>query len=383
MAEAIIASRLFDGFSTFGPRAILIEAGRILDILQPDAVPINVTVTELPNGLLSSGLIDLQVNGGGGVLFNNDPTVSALQTMAEAHGYAGVSRIVPTLISDSPEVTKRAIEAVKGAQKRKISGLLGIHIEGPFLNTERNGAHQQTHLRSIQEEDWRWIEHSKISPTIITLAPEKVSVSDINRLTKLGIKVNAGHTNANYAEAQAAVAAGVSGFTHLFNAMSPLTTREPGAAGAGLMLDEAWVWVIADGHHVHPQLLQLTRRAKPEGKLMLVSDAMATVGVDATQQPIAFELYGETITQEGQRLINSQGRLAGSAISLADAIYYAVNTLDWPLTEVIAMASRYPAEYLGVQQDFGRLQQGVVADLTWFEDDGRIRGMWRAGQRVI
>lgn len=382
MKYAVIAPMLFDGLSSTATQALLINGQHVEKIVSSADVPHGYETVQLTHGMLAPGLLDLQVNGGGGVLFNNQPSPEGLFQMADAHAAAGVARIMPTVITDDPQITRKAVIAARKAHVDLYQGLLGIHIEGPFFNTERNGVHSEKHLRQFAANDWAWIEEASWMPCIITLAPEQVPVSIIRRMVDIGIRVSAGHTNSTFDEVRTAMNAGLSGVTHLYNAMSPLISREPGAVGAGLTLDPLWCWVIADGHHVHPQALHLARRAKPTGKLILVSDAMATIGMSTEQGPPAFTLYNERIEVANGRLINSQGRLAGSAISLADAVRYVVETLGWPKTEAIAMASLYPAEFLGVDDQFGSLRPGRIADLTWFDDAMNVVGLWRAGQRL-
>ncbi|MEX2320775.1 MAG: N-acetylglucosamine-6-phosphate deacetylase, partial [Saccharospirillum sp.] len=257
--------------------------------------------------------------------------------------------------------------------------ILGIHVEGPFFSNERNGVHHQDQLRKLETADWQWLERAATIPGIVTLAPEQVAVADIQRMASLGLRVSAGHTNAMFDEVNAAINAGLSGFTHLFNAMRPQTGREPGVVGAALASDESWCGVIADGIHVHPASLRLALKAKPKGKVYLVSDAMATIGSVDKQ----FRLYGEWISEVDGRLINAAGRLAGSAISLVDAVRYCCEHLQVPVDEAIAMASRYPAEYLGIDDRYGSLRPGRMADLTWFDDTLNVKGLWRAGRRLV
>lgn len=383
MKYAVVAPYTFDGQMLGRKKALLINGQFIEKVVPVTSIPNSYDTVELSHGLLAPGLIDLQVNGGGGVMFNGTPTTQGLHQMADAHASAGVARIVPTVITDNVEVTKEAVEAAYQAQKSLRSGLLGIHIEGPFFSHERKGVHSKKYLRQLEEEDWDWIARASIMPCIITLAPEQVSVSEIKRMVSLGVRVSAGHSNCTFETMRDAADVGLSGVTHLYNAMSPLTSREPGLVGAGLTMDSIWCWVIADGHHLHPQSLQLAHQMKPKGKLILVSDSMATVGMSSDTEKPWFDLYGEHIEVSGNKLVNSLGQLAGSAISLADAIRYVVQTLGWSKTDAIAMASLYPAEYLGVENSFGSLRPNRVADLTWFDDSMNVVGLWRAGHRVF
>ncbi|MEP4547750.1 MAG: N-acetylglucosamine-6-phosphate deacetylase [Saccharospirillum sp.] len=379
MHTALIAPAVFDGFERLGTSALLIEGDTLVGRVSPSDIPSHYAAETLQGGLLAPGLLDLQANGGGGALLNNDPSLSTLKTMAEGHARKGVARILATVISDTRMVTEQAVDAAIAASADPHFGILGIHVEGPFFSNERNGVHHQDQLRKLEAADWQWLERAATIPGIVTLAPEQVAVADIQRMASLGLRVSAGHTNAVFDEVNAAIHAGLSGFTHLFNAMRPQTGREPGVVGAALASDETWCGVIADGIHVHPASLRLALKAKPRGKVYLVSDAMATIGSVDKQ----FRLYGEWISEVDGRLVNAAGRLAGSAISLVDAVRYCCEHLQVPVDEAIAMASRYPAEYLGIDDRFGSLRAGRMADLTWFDDAMNVKGLWRAGLRLV
>lgn len=379
MYTALVAPNVFDGHERHGASAILIDNQHLVGRVPVAEVPSHYQVETLPEGVLVPGLIDLQVNGGGGVLLNNDPTAEGLEAMARGHASAGVARIMATAISDRREITSQVVDASVAASKDLNSGILGVHIEGPFFSPERNGVHRKAVLRHIEPKDWDWIRNAATVPAILTLAPEQVDPEDIRKMVDLGLRVSAGHTNATHLEVVRAIEAGLSGFTHLFNAMRPMSGREPGVVGTALSSRETWCGIIADGIHVHLESLRLAFNAKPRGKVYLVSDAMATIGAELKE----FELYGETIREVDGRLVNAEGRLAGSAISLADAVRFCVTELKLPFDEAVSMASRYPAEYLGVDDRYGSLLPGRVADLTLFDDQMSVTGLWRAGQRLI
>jgi len=379
MHTAVIAPNIYDGFERHGPSAILIEDRRIVGRVPEGEIPSHYNVERLPGGILTPGLIDLQVNGGGGVLLNNNPTAEGLVAVAAGHASAGVARVLATVISDKREVTSEFVDAGVTAAGDPDSGILGVHIEGPFFSPDRNGVHRRAVLRTLDESDWRWIRQAATVPAILTLAPEQVDPDDIRKMVELGIRVSAGHTNATHADVVRAIDAGLSGFTHLFNAMRPMSGREPGVVGTALSSPDTWCGIIADGIHVHLESLRLAFNAKPRGKMYLVSDAMATIGA----REKTFELYGETIREVDGRLVNAEGRLAGSAISLTDAVRFCVTELKLPFDEAVTMASRYPAEYLRVDDRFGSLLSGRMADLTWFDDQLNVTGLWRAGQRLI
>lgn len=378
MHTALIASSLFDGVDRHGPSALLLEGDTVRGRVAVAEVPSHYRREELNGGVLMPALLDLQVNGGGGVLFNNQPDADALAAMAQGHASAGVARILATLISDRLAVTAAGVAAAVEAASDLHSGILGVHVEGPFFSQERNGVHHSNWLRRLDDADWDWLQQAAKVPAIITLAPEQIDPVDIQRMVALGLNVSAGHTNASHDEVRRALAAGLSGFTHLYNAMRPMTGREPGVVGTALADGNSWCGIIADGIHVHPTSIQLALHAKPRGKLYLVSDAMATLGASKK----TFALYGETIRENNGRLVNAAGKLAGSAISLADAVRYCVRTLGLSLDEAVTMASRYPAEYLRIDDRFGSLRAGRVADISWFDDDLNVQGLWRAGKRL-
>lgn len=374
--KTISTSRLFDGSEWLDNVTIVIEDCRIIDIVDIRNAPGSNSSHNLFKGFVAPGLLDLQVNGGGGLLFNNEPTFQNLKVIADGHASAGTARIMPTVITDKPDITKKAIKSAIEANNNLPLGTVGVHVEGPFFSSERRGVHREEDIRRLTAEDWPWIEMASSIPSIITLAPEMVSLDIIRVMGELGINVCAGHTNATYEEMALAIEAGVSGFTHLFNAMSPLTSREPGVVGAALLDADTWCGVIADGVHVHPSSLQVAMKLKPSGKVFLVSDSMATIGSGTN----SFELYGEHIVKRNSRLVNSLGRLAGSAISLLDAVKYCHRVLGVELGEAIAMASKYPAEFIGQSGNYGSIRVGAVADVTWFDDSLNVLGVWRAGE---
>lgn len=378
MRTAVISPRVFDGQSMLADHAVLYDDSLILAVVPVESVPADFDVIDLKTGVLAPGFLDLQVNGGGGQLLNNAPHPETMEFMAAAHGRCGVARIMPTLISDAPEVIRRLVDAWRQHPKDTTSGLLGLHVEGPFFSAARRGVHQSRFLRPLAREDWHWIETLAQGPAILTLAPERLAPDDIRRISQLGIRVCAGHTAASFEQMVTASEAGLTGITHLFNAMEPLQARVPGVAAAALTRPELYSGIIADGHHVHDAMLNLARQSCRD-RLFLVSDAMATVGSDDT----AFTLYGETIVERAGVLQSEEGRLAGSAISLADAVRYAVHTLHWPVEEVLAMATRVPALFMGLNHQVGSLRTGNLSDLTWLDDQMTVAGLWRAGKRVF
>lgn len=325
---------------------------------------------------LAPGFIDVQVNGGGGVLFNNAPTPEAIATIGRAHRRFGTTGFLPTLISDGRAVMRQAIEATRAAIAQGVPGVLGIHLEGPFLAPERKGTHDAARFRVPDLDDA--IETTALDNglTLVTLAPERVAPEIIGAMVARGAIVCAGHTAASGAQTRAGLDAGIRGFTHLFNAMTPMQGREPGVVGAALDDAESWCGVIVDGAHVHPTSLRVALAAKPRGKLILVTDAMPMVGADDP----SFQLYGETITAVDGVVRNAAGALAGSALDMASAVRNCVHLLGLPLDEACRMASQYPAQFLGIDQRCGRIAPGLRADLVAFDHALRVQQTWIAGR---
>ncbi len=359
--------------------ALVIEDGRITALVS-DAAPQLGSAAEqvdLGGGWLLPGFIDAQVNGGGGVLFNNTPDVESLRTLAAAHRRFGTTALLPTLISDDVQVMRKAIDATRAAIEQGVPGVIGIHLEGPYIAPARKGTHDANKFRVPDADEIAMAASLDNGVTLLTLAPERVPLESIRALVERGVIVAAGHTAATYEEARAGLDAGIRGFTHLYNAMSPLTGREPGAVGAALEDRDSWIGIIADGVHVHPGSLRVALAAKPSGKVMLVTDAMSPVGADSP----SFELYGEVITVVDGVVRNAAGALAGSALDMATAVRNAVNLLGLPLDEAARMASRYPARFLNVDDRLGEIAAGYQADLVLLDDALQVRATWIRGQR--
>ncbi len=374
MKYALSGARIFDGFCFHDNAVLQIENGRIVAIADQSVVPDDYDLIQLNGGILSPGFIDLQINGAGGAQFNNAPDLSTLSTMASAMLPFGVTNILPTVITDDVTVTNRAVEVAIEA-KDKVTGILGVHVEGPFFSLQKNGVHRSDKIRTPNEQDWSWLNKLATLPAILTLAPEQVDTATIERIAKLGVRICAGHTNGCYDDVINAHRAGLRGFTHLYNAMRPMTGREPGVVGAALELKDTWAGLISDGIHVHNTTMKLAIEAKGYDKIFLVSDAMATAGSDQK----TFELYGETIEEMNGQLVNAEGKLAGSAITLADAVKYCAKTLALPLEQVLAMASRVPAQFMQLSDQVGTFVPGAAADICLLNDELDVQQVWQAG----
>ncbi len=359
-------------------RTLLVRDGRIEAVLGAREVVGTDRVVDLRGGLLAPGFIDCQVNGGGGELFNDDPSVSTIAAIARAHRTFGTTGFLPTLISDDLDAVARAMDAVREAIARRVPGVLGIHVEGPFLNEQRRGVHDASKLRPLDATAIKLLARPLGGVTMVTLAPECTTPQSIRALSEAGVIVSAGHTNATFAELQPALRAGLRGFTHLFNAMSPLGSREPGAVGAALADPSSWCGLIVDGHHVHPEVMKLALRAKRHERFMLVSDAMPTVGAPVK----TFELNGRSITADGNKLVDDEGRLAGADLDMASAVRNAVSMLGLPLVDAIRMASANPADFLALR-DVGRIAPGQRANLVLLDDELQVRDTWIDGVASI
>lgn len=372
MTHSIIsANQIFDGFM-FHPQAqLVVEHGKVVAI-----DPIDGSAGLHIDGTIAPGFVDLQVNGGGGVLFNSTPTLEGIKTIIAAHRQFGTTAMLPTLISDTVEVMTQASDAIAQAIEQHVDGVLGIHFEGPHLSIAKKGAHSEQFIRGISDPEWAILSRGDLGQIQVTIAPENVAVADIKRMVALGIKVFLGHSNADYATAQAALDAGADGFTHLFNAMSPFTSREPGMVGAALLNDPAVCGLIVDGHHVDYASCRLALKTKPEGKLLLVTDAMPVVGSNIER----FAFFDREVIRTGSRLNSTTGELAGSALDMATAVRNTHRYLQQPLDVALKMASLYPAQYLGLAADIGQLQVGAQADFVALNDDLSVIRSWVAGR---
>ncbi len=355
-------------------KTLLVRDGRIEALLNSRETLGADRDIDLAGDLLVPGFIDCQVNGGGGALFNDDPSVSTIATIANAHRTYGTTGFLPTLISDDLDVVARGMDAVRDAIRAGVPGVLGIHVEGPFLNEERRGVHDASKLRELDGAAVKLLSQPVGGVTMVTLAPERTTPRFIRELTEAGVIVSAGHTNATFDELQPAFAAGLRGFTHLFNAMSPLGNREPGAVGAALAHETSWCGLIVDGHHVHPEVMKIALRAKRRDRFMLVSDAMPSVGAEAKD----FVLNGRPITVEGNRCVDEDGRLAGADLDMASAVRNCVHLLGLDLAEAVRMASANPAEFLALR-NVGRLAGGQRANLVRLDGDLRAVATWIDG----
>lgn len=376
MPTAFINGRILTDAGVEEGLAVLIEGDRITAVARRPEVRLDgAEVIDLDGKLLLPGFIDTQVNGGGGVLFNREPTVDTIAEIGRVHRQFGTTGFLPTLVSDDLDVVAEAIAATREAIAAGVPGVLGLHIEGPFLNEARRGVHDASKIRNLDGDAFRLLTTPTGGRTLITLAPEKTTPQMIRALTEAGVIVSAGHSDATYAQVREALNNGLTGFTHLFNAMSQLTVREPGVVGAALDDDESWCSIIVDGHHVDPVVLRLALRLKRQDRFMLVTDAMPSVG-SATK---SFSLLGRRITVRNGICVDEDGTLAGSDIDMATAVRNSIRLLRVDLVEAVRMASTYPAAFLGLSNGHGKVSARYRADFALADDELNVSRTWVGG----
>jgi N-acetylglucosamine-6-phosphate deacetylase len=375
MVRALVNGRVLAGGHWMEGQAVVIDGDRIAAIVAEFEVPVDVERIDLGSGTLLPGFIDTQVNGGGDVLFNDDPSVAGIAAIGAAHRRFGTTGFLPTLISDNLDVMAAAIDAVDAAITAGVPGVLGIHLEGPLLNPARRGIHSAEKIRAMSPEAMAVLTRPGRGKRMVTLAPETVEPGCIRQLAKAGIIVSAGHTEADCATVMRALDHGLRGFTHLFNAMSPLTSREPGTVGAALYDDKSWCGIIVDGFHVDPLVFRLALRAAPLRRFMLVTDAMPSVG--GTKE---FRLNGETIQARDGKCVSASGTIAGSDLDMATAVRNCVELLGLSLEQASMLASTNPAAFLGLDGEIGSIAPGYRADLVLLDEQMQVVECWIGGE---
>lgn len=358
-----------------GPRSVEITDGIIVALHEPGEAPAGLPARQLPaDSLLAPGFIDTQVNGGGGVLLNDDPSVETVRAMAAAHRRFGTTGLLPTLITDAPDRLTR-LAAIVG-EALAVPGVLGFHLEGPFLSPARKGIHPPQHIRLPDEAEIALLTRfGTAGRSLLTLAPEQVDGAVLKRLAAAGLRIAIGHSDATAAEVAAAVDDGATAVTHLFNAMSQMTPRAPGVVGATLADERLFAGIICDGLHVDPVTLRAAFHAKGRDRLMLVTDAMSLIGSDET----SFLLHGRAIKLEDGRLTDAQGTLAGAHLGMIEAVCNAVRLMGVTIEDALIMASRTPACFLGLDKELGRIAPGYRADLVAF-DATSVLATWIDGR---
>ncbi|GAC16598.1 N-acetylglucosamine-6-phosphate deacetylase [Aliiglaciecola lipolytica] len=366
------AQRLFNGEHILDNVRLGVENGKICTL---ESHPQS---TDIPlNGLVSAGFIDTQVNGGGGVLFNQQPTLDALRQMRQAHSLFGTTAMLPTLITDNLDCMQQAANAIAEAIRINEPGILGVHFEGPHLSIPKRGIHSSDEIRPLSDEEMQVFCRQDLGKVMVTVAPENVTPAQISELVSCGVFVALGHSNADIDTVLKAIDAGASGFTHLFNAMSGLTGRNPGMVAAALHEQRVTCGLIADELHVHPYNCRLAFQCKGWQKLMLVTDAMAHVGAEVNTLP----WLDTHIIRDGDKLTLPDGTLAGSALDMATAVRNVHKNMGIALEPTLNMASLTPAEFLGCSQ-MGRLAVGNAADFVLLDEHFVSQGCWIGGVQV-
>ncbi|MEM9633808.1 MAG: N-acetylglucosamine-6-phosphate deacetylase [Pseudomonadota bacterium] len=376
---AFICHRVFDGEKIRSNAALLVEAGCVSGISSPEDIPEAFHQVILDEGIVAPGLIDLQVNGGGGLMLGDAESVADIERICDAHVRLGTTALTPTLITDSPEVTRKVVELGIEAWKDRVPGFQGLHLEGPHLFAGRKGAHDANLIRPMNDEDVRLYLRAadQLPNLIITLAAETVRPDQIATLSGAGVHISLGHSGASYEECSIAVDAGASCVTHLYNAMSPLQHREPGMVGAALDLGGLSAGLIADGVHVDPVAIKIALKSKTgPGRIFLVTDAMSQTGTDVT----SFFLGGREIFRSDGMLKLADGTLAGADIDLPSSLRYLTEVVKVDLETALAMATRYPADFL--EKPIGRFSEGQPADFVHLGDDFSVNSVWMKGQMV-
>jgi N-acetylglucosamine-6-phosphate deacetylase len=373
--HAVAARTVFDGVTLHDHAAVVIDGALIAAVVARLDLPAAMLVRDLPDrSWLAPGFIDIQVNGGGDLLFNDSPTSETIRTIAAAHRRFGTTALLPTLISDSAAKMKAAMDAVDAVLDVE-PAILGIHFEGPFLSPEKAGVHDPNFFRQPNTDDVALLTAKRPGVTLVTLAPEQVAPGFIAELVGAGVRVALGHSMASYAQTVTAMAEGLTGFTHLFNAMRPLETREPGPIGAALEAANAYYGLIVDGIHVAPATLRLALRGA--GHPILVTDAMLPVGGARS----SFMLNGETITVRDGRCARADGTLAGACLDMATAVRNCVRLLNVPLAAALRFAATHPAQFLGLGDRLGRLAPGYRADMVALDGATvEVLDSWCAGR---
>jgi N-acetylglucosamine-6-phosphate deacetylase len=374
--RAVLADRVFDGRVWQRDTAVMVRDGRIVGLASPGEIPSGWTPSRVPEGVfVTAGFIDLQVNGGGGVLLNDQPTADGMRAIARAHRRYGTTACLPTLITDTREQMRSAIAAARSVAGS--DGVLGLHLEGPFISPQRPGVHRPDRIVQPRAGDLEQLcELAGAGRSLVTLAPECVPAGFVMTLASAGIRVSIGHSEASAAIVAQAVAEGATGVTHLFNAMPPFSARAPGIVGTALSERRLTAGLIVDGIHVDPVSVRTAFVAKGADRIALVTDAMPTVGTSLD----GFNLVGRAIKLVGDRLTTEEGALAGAHLDMASAVRNAVRLAKVPLEDALRAASLTPAQFLGIENERGAIVPGARADLVALTDTLAVAATWVDGE---
>lgn len=358
ITKAFVGAKIHDGRKLYADHALVVGKGDLLSVRPKGSLPQGCPTHVLKGGIIMPGFVDLQVNGGGGVMFNDDQSVRALRTIAQAHQATGTAALLPTLITDTIERTREAIDAVEQAIADGVGGIVGIHLEGPHLSVARKGAHDPNLIRTMTDEDLAILQDAadRLPNVMVTLAPENATSDQIKILSDAGIVVSLGHTDADFATCMGAFDAGARCVTHLFNAMSQMGNREPGLVGATLVRDDICAGLIADGIHVHPATIRAALAACDHfERIFLVTDAMATAGSSIQR----FSINGRDVFRKDQRLTLADGTLAGADLEMPRAIAVMRDQVGDSETLAMRRATSAPTALLREPGQFGRLAKGL------------------------
>ena len=374
---ALTNVRIFDGERFIAGHAVLVEGGKVAGVVANADLPNDIATEDLGGKLLVPGFVDVQVNGGGGIMFNDDQSVDALKTIVAGHRKYGSTTLMPTLITDRFEVMQEAADSIESAISQNVPGVRGVHFEGPYFSLARRGVHLEEYIRDVDDGAYDLFTRKGLGAVIVTLAPEEVPAQFISSLNEAGVRVCAGHTSATYDQAAAGFDAGVTGVTHLYNAMPPMMNREPGLIGAAYDRGDIYCGLIVDGIHLHHATTRSVFASLPTHKVMLVTDAMATVGAKVK----SFNLYGTQIAVKDGVLATEEGRLAGSDLDMMEAVRITRDEVGVDFAETLRMASLYPATYLGLDDQIGRIAKGYDADFALIDEtSNKVTRTWIKGE---
>lgn len=380
MEQLFSVNKVLSGNDWLHNQQVVIANGEIKEIKpQEDVEHVQVNNTGAASLTMIPGFIDIQVNGGGGRLFNFQPDLETLIKMTQSHGRFGTTALLPTLITDEYDVMQQSADTIAEAVAEEIPGIIGVHFEGPFLSKDKKGIHPAEHIRSISDKELALLTRKDLGKVLVTLAPENVSADIIKELTTEGVKVCLGHSNASHEQVLAAIEAGADGFTHLFNAMSPMTSREPGMVGTALSQPHTCAGLIVDHQHVHPEMSKLAIRCKGPENIFLVTDAMGHVGYNGDALPY----FDTLISRVENKLTTPDGTLAGSCLDMWQAVKNVHQDLGISLTQAIMMASDSPARYLNIANRVGQLRSGMQADFILVDQQMNIQSVYVAGKPIF
>ncbi|MCL9782573.1 N-acetylglucosamine-6-phosphate deacetylase [Vibrio sp. S4M6] len=365
---ALTNCNIYTGRDVLREHAVIIDGDMISDICASADVPQDMNSIDLEGANLSPGFIDLQLNGCGGVMFNDDISIGTIHTMHQANLRSGCTSFLPTLITTSDQDMNKAIEVTRQYQQQYKNHSLGLHLEGPYLNPKKNGIHSLDYIRHPADQRVNYLCDNADVIKKVTLAPECNESRHIEQLKNAGIVVSIGHTNATYAQARKGFEAGISFATHLFNAMTSITGRDPGAVGAIYDTSDVYAGIIADGHHVDYANIRIAHKLKGE-KLVLVTDATAPAGADIDH----FIFVGKKVYYRNGMCVDENDTLGGSALTMIEAVRNTVEHVGIALDEALRMATLYPATAIGVQDSLGRIRKGMTANLTVFDSSYQIQ----------